>query len=76
MERDFAIGKFEFTPYATGEIYYDTRFDSWNRNELSVGVEVPLRRRSVIEFYFLRKNTSKTDTPHVNGFGLVFQLHL
>jgi Protein of unknown function (DUF2490) len=76
IERDFGIQWFRFTPYATGEVYYDTRYRIWNRNEYSFGTEVPIRRHAIIEFYFMRQNTSRSSTPHVNGFGLVFQWHL
>jgi len=76
FERDFAIRSFRFTPYITGEIYYDTRYRIWNRNEYSFGYEVPVRRHAIIEFYFMRQNTSRSSNPHVNGFGLVFQWHL
>ena len=76
LERDFAIRAFRFTPYVTGEIYYDTRYRIWNRNEYSFGVEAPIRRHAIVEFYFLRQNTSRSQTPHLNGFGLVFQWHL
>jgi len=76
LERDFSIGWLRFTPYATGELYYDTRYRIWNRNEYSFGTEVPIRRHTIIEFYFMRQNTSRSSNPHVNGFGLVFQWHL
>jgi uncharacterized protein DUF2490 len=76
LERDFAIKRFRFTPYATGEVYYDTRYRIWNRNEYSFGYEVPIQRHAIIEFYFMRQNTSRSSTPHVNGFGLVLQWHL
>ncbi|HEX3232317.1 MAG TPA: DUF2490 domain-containing protein [Pyrinomonadaceae bacterium] len=76
LERDFRIQWFRFTPYTTGEVYYDTRYRIWNRNEYSFGTEVPIRRHAIIEFYFMRQNTSQSSTPHINGFGLVFQWHL
>src|SRR4030095_10089997 len=63
FERDFAISCFRFTPYVTGELYYDTRYRIWNRNEYSVGYEVPIRRHAIIEFYFMRQNTSRSSTP-------------
>jgi len=75
VERDFAIRRFRFTPYAHAEVFYDTRFDIWNRNEIQVGSEFPLGAKPVIEFYFLRQNNSRSQTEHVNGFGLVFQWH-
>ena len=75
LERDFKVRSFSFTPYATGELFYDTRYRIWNRNVYSFGTEVPIHRRAIIEFYYLRQNTSRSSTPHVNAFGLVFQWH-
>jgi hypothetical protein len=75
LERDFKIRSLRLTPYATGELFYDTRYRIWNRNEYSFGSEMPIRRHTIIEFYFMRQNTSRSSTPHVNGFGLVFQWH-
>jgi hypothetical protein len=75
IERDFAIRKFKFTPYAMGELFYDLRFDRWNRNEITVGTEVPLSSRAVIEGYFLRQHNSGSGTTRIYGFGVVFQWH-
>ena len=75
LERDFKIRSLRLTPYATGELFYDTRYRIWNRNEYSFGSEVPIRGHTIIEFYFMRQNKSRSSTPHVNGFGLVFQWH-
>jgi Protein of unknown function (DUF2490). len=75
LERDFKIRSFRFTPYMTGELFYDSRYHKWNRNEYSFGAEMPIRRHAIIEFYFLRQNTSQSSTPHLKGFGSVFQWH-
>jgi hypothetical protein len=75
LERDFRIRSFRLTPYMTGELFYDTRYHKWNRNEYSFGTEVPIGRHAIIEFYYLRQNTSQSSTPHLNGFGSVFQWH-
>jgi len=76
LERDFAIGIVKFTPYLTGEGFYDLRKDLWNRVEFSGGAEIPLGRRPVIEFYYLRQNNSHSETQHVNAFGITFQWHI
>ena len=38
LEREFGIRRFKFTPYASGEIYYDIRFHAFNRNRMIAGV--------------------------------------
>ena len=32
------------TPYVSGEMFYDTRYNIWNRNRLAVGIQTSLRR--------------------------------
>ena len=31
------------TPYATGEISYDTRYNAWNRKRYAAGIQTSLR---------------------------------
>jgi len=76
LERDFAFGIVRITPYLTGEAFYDFRKDLWTRFEFSAGAEIPLGRRPVIEFYYLRQNNIRSETQHVNAFGITFQWHM
>lgn len=83
LEREFAIRRFKFTPYASGEIYYDTRFDAFNRNRTIVGVQLPLgvglaplrehlalpRRKLSLDLYYARQNDSRSEPNHVNALG-------
>ena len=90
IEREFQV-KFpllrrrSITPYVSGEISYDTRFDIWNRNRYAVGVVQSLRRGPILrqllpkrgiflDLYLMRQNDSRSSPSHVNalGAGLVF----
>ena len=44
IEREFELKKRTITPYVSGEVFYDTRYDTWNRNRLATGVQISLRR--------------------------------
>jgi hypothetical protein len=68
------------TPYVSGEIFYDSRFNTWNRNRLAVGVQQsllrgPLRkmllpeRQVILDLYYMRQNDSRSDIQHVNAIG-------
>lgn len=70
LERDFAIGHLVYTPYISGEVIYDTRYDAWTQNRYSVGVQVPLDAHVVLETYVLRKNQTRSTPAHANVFGL------
>lgn len=68
------------TPYASAEIFYDTRFSAWNRNRFAIGVQQSLRRgpllkmllpkrQVVLDLYYIRQNDSRSEIQHVNGIG-------
>ena len=91
VEREFQVNILTFlrrrsiTPYVSGELSYDTRFDLWNRNRYAVGVVQSLRRGPILrqllpkrgiflDLYLMRQNDSRSTPAHVNaiGAGLVF----
>jgi Protein of unknown function (DUF2490) len=81
IERELPVFKSRtITPYVSGEIFYDTRFNEWNRNRVAVGVQHTLirgplqkmllpKRQVVLDLYFMKQNDSRSDTPHVNALG-------
>jgi hypothetical protein len=75
LERSFLIGPVHFSPYLRGEIYYDSRYNTWTKNSYSLGAEIPLGRRMQAEPYFEHDNQSRTAPQHVNALGLKFSLY-
>ena len=81
LEREVHLFKGRtITPYVSGEIFYDTRYNTWNRNRFAVGVQQsllrgPLRkmllpkRQVTVDLYYMRQNDSRSDTQHVNAIG-------
>ena len=81
IEREFHLFKQRtITPYVSGEIFYDTRYDIWNRNRFAVGIQQSLRRgplrrmllperQVILDLYYMRQNDSRSDIPHVNAIG-------
>ena len=74
-ERDLGLGRFVFTPFAYDEIFYDTRYDVWNRNRYAFGVYVPIGPHVVIETYYLRQNDSRSRTLRIKALGLTLNLY-
>ena len=86
IERELPLFKGRnITPYVSGEIFYDTRFDVWNRNRMAVGIQHTLlrgplqkmllhKRQVVLDLYFMKQNDSRSQTSHVKALGaaLVF----
>lgn len=81
LEREVHLFKERtITPYVSGEIFYDTRYNTWNRNRFAVGVQQALRRgplqkmllpkrQVILDLYYMRQNDSRSDIQHVNGIG-------
>lgn len=88
LEREFELRRVHITPYVSGEVYYDTRFDTWNRNRLTAGIQVPLKRGfpvlqlvrptslMVLDLYLMRQNDSRSSPARVRGIGLAFNIYL
>lgn len=87
IEREFHVFKQRnMTPYASGEVFYDTRYDVWNRNRWTVGVQISLRpgplrkmllpqRQVIFDLYYTRQNDSRSETQHVNDIGAALALY-
>jgi len=75
LERDFEAGPLVVTPYIDGEIFYDTRYDAWNRIRYRAGVQIPAGDHVVLETYYLRQHDTRSSTPHTNGIGFTLNLY-
>jgi hypothetical protein len=87
LEREFKLGRFKPAPYVSGETYYDTRYDTWNRNRIYLGFELPLRRgfpltklidperQVVLDLYWMRQVDSRSNVPRINGIGVVAKFY-
>jgi hypothetical protein len=87
VEREFKPFKRTLTPYASAEIFYDTRFQTWNRNRLIAGIQIPLkrgfplvkliepRRQLVLDLYFARQNDSRSEPHHIHAIGAALNIY-
>ena len=76
VEKEFAIGRVRFGPYARGEVYYDSRYAKWSRTALIAGSTFPITRHFELEGYYEHQNDSGgSSNREVNAVGLVFNLY-
>ena len=86
LEREFVLRKRALTPYTSGELYFDSRFNIWNRNRYAFGLQIHLRRKGplrdllpehqvVLDLYYMRQNDSRSSTPHVNAIGMIWAFY-
>jgi hypothetical protein len=74
LERETAIGGYRLTPYASGEIFHDSRYDAWNRKRFCLGVQAPLHPRVMLDTYYARQNDTRGEPAHINALGLALNL--
>ncbi len=70
IEREFRIDGYAFTPYASAELYYDTRFDAISRGRFIVGAVFPVTPYLSLDIYGARQSDWRPRTKHVNALGL------
>jgi hypothetical protein len=74
LEREIGIGGYHVTPYASGEVYYDSRYETWSRDRFALGVQAPLHPRVLLDTYYMRQNDWRSQPAHVNALGLALNL--
>ena len=58
-------------PYMSAEIYFDTRYDRFNRYRLIAGVSLPIAGPFTLEPYYAYQVDVYPSDKFVNAFGLV-----
>ena len=74
LERDVTVAGYRFVIYGSGEIYYDSRYDAFNRNRVIAGTQLPFSRVLMVDLYYARQNDSQASITHVNGYGMALNL--
>jgi len=76
VERTVSILSYHFTPYARGEVYFDSNYRKWSRTSEDLGVAFPIRKHTEIEPYYEHQNdTSKSPNRQTNALGLSLNLY-
>lgn len=75
VNRGFRVNKFRFTPYASGELFWDRNHHSWGENQYSFGVQFPYRKSLMLDTYYLHQNCTTCSQQHVNVLGLTLNLY-
>jgi uncharacterized protein DUF2490 len=74
------------TPYVSAEIFYDTRYNAWNRNRFAVGFQQSLRRgplrrlllpkrQVILDLYYMWQNDSRSEIRRVNAIGAALEFY-
>lgn len=71
VQRDVKIGHYVFTPYASAEIYFDSRYDQIARYRLILGATFPVGEHFQVEPYLARQVDTAGSFTITNAIGLV-----
>ncbi|HEY6186322.1 MAG TPA: DUF2490 domain-containing protein [Pyrinomonadaceae bacterium] len=75
IDKPLKIQTIGFTVYASGEMFYDRSYHSWNQNRYAFGVQLPSKRRIMLDIYYLRKNCTTCNPNHTDVLGLTLNLY-
>jgi hypothetical protein len=75
LERTFNAGRFQLTPYAYSELFYDFEKRNWTRLRYAAGAEWTVTKHIVLEGYYLRQNTWGSVPQFVNALGTAVQFY-
>ena len=87
LEREFLLPGRSITPYGSVEVYHDSRFNVWNRNRLTAGVQIQLRKalpllrlvtprkQVILDVYYTKQNDSRSQPHHLHAIGTVLAIH-
>ena len=76
LERSFRIRSFALSPYAQGEVFYDSRTGTWSQNTYEFGAVVPIRKRFQFKSYYQHENARNASPPIANAFGMTLYIFL
>ena len=71
VSRETRIGTYAFTPYASTEVYFDTRYDQFARYRLIVGSNFPVYGPVSIEPYLARQVDVAPSGVITDALGLI-----
>jgi hypothetical protein len=85
VEKTFAFSKRSLVPYVSGEVFYDTRFSTFNRFRLATGTQIVfakrefwlsnLRRQRMLDVYYVWQRDSRSQSKNLHAIGVTFEIH-
>ena len=74
-DRAFKTSKFHFTPYVSGELFWDRNHHAWNENQYAFGVQLPYKKLLMLDTYYLRQNCTTCSPDPVGVFGMTLNFY-
>jgi len=76
LERRIKIGSYHPAPYASAELFYESRYQKWSTTALYAGTLLPVSKHVQFDAYYEHQNnTGKSPNQQLNQFGLILNLY-
>jgi Protein of unknown function (DUF2490) len=75
-EKDFNAWHHPFTGYVSSEVFWDSRFNKWNRIRFTGGLVFPFKKKWELEPYYSRQITTTAQPRNTNGIGLRLNVYI
>jgi hypothetical protein len=75
VERQFDIPSVKLTPHLSAEVFYDSRYSTWNRMLYSIGVEWALEWGLILETSYERVEQFQPNSSRINAFAVTLSLY-
>jgi hypothetical protein len=76
LERRIALRSYHPAPYASAEVFYESKYSKWSTTALYVGCLFPVGKHIELDPYYEHENnTGKPPNQIINAAGLVLNLH-
>jgi hypothetical protein len=75
LQRALDVYSYHPIPYASVELYYDSKYEKWSSTAVYAGCRLPLGRRVQLDPYYEHENnTGKKPNQQVNAIGVILGL--
>lgn len=76
LEREFHVAsRFSLVPHVSAEIYYDSRYDTWERTQYQLGTVATITTRLAVEVYYARQRDTEPSLTYTNALGTMAILY-
>lgn len=75
VERETDLGPVSVVPYASAEVFWDSRYDAWSRARYQIGLAVPVTKWLAPEVYYALQTDWQPTWKDVHAVGLVTTLY-
>lgn len=76
LERSFKVGHTWITPFARGELFFDSRYGKWNQNAYAFGFVIPFGTIADLETSYEHRNNSRGSPQHINAISTSLSFYM